>query len=70
MLKHVEYEIPDLNQLNMLLEHLDQIASKIKGISFNDIFFAKNRKKFVLLLGCESEEIYLKWRRICPPIWC
>ncbi len=67
ILKHVEYEIPDLNQLNLLLEHINQISSKIEGISFTDIFFSKNGKEFVLLLESESEEVYLNWRKICPP---
>ncbi|MHA1987294.1 MAG: hypothetical protein ACW98D_11685 [Promethearchaeota archaeon] len=67
ILKHVEYEIPDINKLNMLLDHLNQTTSKFKGISFNDIFFSRNKKKFVLLLECESEDVYLMWRKICPP---
>jgi hypothetical protein len=67
ILKHVEYEIKDRNQLEELLAHVRKTASQIGGIVFKDIYFIKGKKEFVLFLKCESEEKYLEWREICPP---
>jgi hypothetical protein len=67
ILKHVEFEIKDEAQLNSLLAHLHETTSQIHGVTFKDIYFAKAKKEFVLLLDCESEQKYLKWRKICPP---
>lgn len=67
ILKHVEYEIPDTDQLEGLLDHLDETTSQVDGISLKDIYFVKGKKEFVLFLECESEEKYHVWREICPP---
>lgn len=67
ILKHVEYEIPDVDQLEGLLGHLDKTTSQVDGISLKDIYFVKGKKEFVVFLECENEEVYLKWREICPP---
>jgi len=32
-----------------------------------DIYFVKGKKEFILFLECENEEVYHKWREICPP---
>ena len=66
ILKHVEYEIADITQLESLLSHLKETTSQIDGITFNYIYFKKDKREFVLFLECESEEKYLKWRKICP----
>jgi hypothetical protein len=66
-LKHVEYEIPDNNQLKMLIDHLNETTTEIAGIEFRNIFFPRNKKEFVLFLECEEEKAYLEWRKICPP---
>lgn len=67
ILKHVGFEIPDNDQLNHLIAHIQKTTSQIGGIKFNDILFPKNKKEFVLFLECENEEIYHRWRKICPP---
>jgi hypothetical protein len=67
ILKHVEYEIKDRNQLEDLLAHIRKTASQIGGVVFKDIYFLKGKKEFVLFLECESEKKYLEWREICPP---
>jgi len=67
ILKHVEYEIKDRNQLEDLLAHVRKTASQIGGVVFEDIYFVRGKKEFVLFLECASEERYLKWREICPP---
>ncbi len=66
-LKHVEYEISDIDQLEALLDHLDETTSQVDDISLKDIYFVKGKKEFVLFLECENEEVYHKWREICPP---
>lgn len=67
ILKHVEFEIVDNAQLGSLLGHLKETTSQIQGIRFNDIYFMKDKKEFVLFLECDNEEKYLEWRKICPP---
>ena len=67
ILKHIEFEIVDQEQLESLLSHLRKTTSQIEGVTFNDLYFKKDKKEFVLFLECESEEKYLKWREICPP---
>lgn len=67
VLKHVEYEIRDVAQLNGLLAHLKKTTSQAEGVIFKDLYFIKGKKEFVLLLECISEEKYLEWREICPP---
>lgn len=75
VIKHVEDEIADTTELESLLTHLRKTTSQVEGITYSDIYFVKGKKKFVLFLGCESEEKYLEWREICPPPpgakdWC
>lgn len=67
ILKHVEYEIKDVTQLEGLLSHLKKTTSQVEGVAFKDICFVKGGKEFVLFMECESEEKYHRWRRICPP---
>lgn len=67
ILKHVEYQIPDTDQLDGLLEHLKETTSKIDGIILKDIYFPKGKSEFVLFLECKSEKEYYDWREICPP---
>jgi hypothetical protein len=67
ILKHVEYEIPDVVQLKSLLAHLKETTSQIEGVTYKDIYFVIGKKEFVLNLECDSEEKYLEWREICPP---
>ncbi len=67
VLKHVEYEIRDVTQLEGLLAHLKETTLQVEGMSLKDIYFVKDKKDFVLLLECENEEKYLQWREICPP---
>ncbi|NIO47833.1 MAG: hypothetical protein GTN73_00110 [Candidatus Aminicenantes bacterium] len=67
VLKHVEYEISGRGQLESLISHLRVTTSKVDGVTFNDIYFKKNEKEFILFLECGSEEKYLEWREICPP---
>lgn len=67
ILKHVEYEITGLGQLESLILHLKATTLKVEGVTFSDIYFKKDKKEFILFLECESEEKYLEWREICPP---
>ena len=67
ILKHVEYEIRDRNQLEDLLAHVRKTASQIGGVVLKDIYFVKGKKEFVLFFECASEQKYLEWREICPP---
>jgi len=67
ILKHVEYKIKDLRELENLLIHLRETTSKIDGIEFKDIYFPKGKDEFVLVMQCVSEDKYLEWREICPP---
>jgi hypothetical protein len=67
ILKHVEYEVDSSAQLEVLLAHLQKTTSQIDGIKFNDIYFKKDKKEFVLFLDCEGEDRYLEWRELCPP---
>ncbi|MFX1239406.1 MAG: hypothetical protein ACFFAS_07085 [Promethearchaeota archaeon] len=67
VLKHVEYEISDVDQLNGLIAHLNETTSKIEGIKLLDIYFPKIKKEFVLFLECKNEQAYYDWRKICPP---
>ncbi len=67
VLKHVEYEIPNKTQLTNLLNRIRKTTSEIDGISFNNIYFRKDKKEFIIFLQCDSEKKYLKWREICPP---
>jgi hypothetical protein len=67
ILKHVEYEITDATQLEKLEAHLKETTAEVQGVSYEDIYFVKGAREFVLYLQCESEEKYLLWREICPP---
>lgn len=67
ILKHVEFEITDIAQLENLLDHLKETTSQIEGVKLKNIYFVKDQKEFVLFLKCDSEEKYLAWRKICPP---
>jgi hypothetical protein len=67
IIKHVEYKIQDLNELENLVDHLKETTSRIEGITLKDIYFRKEKSEFILLLECLNENIYLKWRKICPP---
>ena len=67
ILKHIKYKIKDVAELEGLLSHLDETTSKVEGISLQEIFFPKDKEEFVLILDCETEEIYREWREICPP---
>ncbi|MGA2526622.1 MAG: hypothetical protein ABSF79_08420 [Smithellaceae bacterium] len=66
-LKHVEYEIDDKAKLKGLLAHAKETISQVKGITYKNIYFVKDKKEFVLFLECENEAKYLEWREICPP---
>jgi hypothetical protein len=67
ILKHVEFEITDIAQLENLMEHLKETTAQIEGVKLINIYFVKDKKEFVLFLDCDSEEKYLEWRTICPP---
>jgi hypothetical protein len=67
ILKHVEYEITEVAELEGLLAHLRKTTSQVEGVTFQGVYFVKNKKEFVLFLQCETEEKYLEWREICPP---
>ena len=67
ILKHVEYEIHDRDQLNILIDHLNKTTAHVDGIEFINIYFSRDKKEFVLFLECEMEKAYHMWRRICPP---
>ncbi|NIQ37355.1 MAG: hypothetical protein GTN81_02020 [Proteobacteria bacterium] len=67
VLKHVEYEIADFDQLENLVAHLRETTSHIEGVTFKEIYFREDRKEFVLFLECMNQEQYLRWREICPP---
>jgi hypothetical protein len=67
ILKHVEYELHDKDQLNMLIDHLNTTTTQIEGIKFIDIYFPSNKREFVLFLECKAEKAYQEWRKICPP---
>jgi hypothetical protein len=67
ILKHVEYEIENTEQLEELEGHLRNTTEEVDCVSYQDIYFVKEKKEFILFLECESEEEYLKWRKICPP---
>jgi len=67
VLKHVEYEIKDVKQLEGLLAHLKQTTSQVENVVLKDIYFVKGKKEFVLFMECENEAKYHKWREICPP---
>jgi hypothetical protein len=67
ILKHVEYRVKDLSELEDLLRHLDETTSKVPGVTLQDIFFPRGKEEFVLVLGCTTEDRYLEWREICPP---
>jgi hypothetical protein len=67
ILKHVEHEIKDADEMESLLAHLMETTSQVEGVVLKDIYFPKGKKEFVLFLECGNEEKYLKWREICPP---
>jgi hypothetical protein len=67
ILKHVEFAITDISQLENLWEHLKETTSQIEGVKLKNIYFVKDKKEFVLILDCDSEKKYLEWRNICPP---
>ncbi|MBI5206880.1 MAG: hypothetical protein HY934_03725 [Candidatus Firestonebacteria bacterium] len=67
ILKHVEYEIKNINQLEGLLAHIKETTSQVKGVSYENIYFIKDKKEFVIFFKCESEKKYLEWRKLCPP---
>lgn len=67
ILKHIEYQIPGIEQLDGLLMHLKETTSQINGVVFKDIYFQEGKSEFVLFLDCKSEKEYLEWREICPP---
>jgi len=67
VLKHVEYEVKNIDQFHELLAHLKETTSQVEGVTLNDIYFIKTRKEFVLFLECDSEKSYHAWREICPP---
>ncbi len=67
VLKHVEYKLKDLSELESLLNHLDETTSKVPGITLKDIYFPKGKDEFVLVMDCTTEDRYLEWREICPP---
>jgi hypothetical protein len=67
ILKHVEYEIKDVQELEGLLAHVKHTTSQVESVAFKDIYFVKGRKECVLFLECENESKYHEWREICPP---
>ncbi len=67
ILKHVEYKIKDLSELERLLNHLRETTSKVNGVEFKDIYFPKGKDESILVMMCVSEDKYLKWRDIWPP---
>ncbi|UCF08200.1 MAG: hypothetical protein JSW28_00465 [Thermoplasmata archaeon] len=67
ILKHVEHEIKDLDELERLLSHLGDTISRVDGVELVDIYFPKGKDEFILELDCTNEDKYLEWREICPP---
>jgi hypothetical protein len=67
VLKHVEYKIKNPSELESLLNHLDETASKVPGVILKDIYFPRRKEEFVLVMDCTTEDRYLEWRDICPP---
>ena len=66
ILKHVEHEIRDTDELIKLQIHLMEASSKIDGVILLDIYFPAEKEEFVIALDCESEEKYISWNEICP----
>jgi hypothetical protein len=67
ILKHVEHEIKDKDELERLMNHLKDTTSQVDGVELKDIYFPKDKNEFVLMMDCISEEKYMEWREICPP---
>jgi hypothetical protein len=67
ILKHVEYNLRNSDELTKLLSHLDKTTAQVEGLILTEIYFPKNKSEFILMMDCSSEEQYIKWREICPP---
>lgn len=67
ILKHVHYNIKGVHEFDQLRDHVRQTVSEAHGVKFKDILFPRGKDEFVVVLRCESEDDYLKWREICPP---
>ncbi len=67
ILKHVAYKIKEVSELEGLIRHLDETTKKVIGVRLKEVLFPKEKEGFVLIFSCESEEIYHKWRKVCPP---
>jgi len=67
ILKHVEWQIKDVEQLEGLMAHLKHTTAQVESVVLKDICFVKGKNEFVLFLECENEARYQQWREICPP---
>jgi hypothetical protein len=67
VLKHVEHRIKSRDELEGLLAHLRETTSRIDGVALQDLYFVKGKEEFVLVMACDGEGPYLRWREICPP---
>lgn len=64
VLKHVEFKIERLDELEKILTHVKETASKVHGVKFMDIYFPRGRDEYILVMDCVSEDKYLRWRDI------
>jgi hypothetical protein len=67
VLKHVEHRIKGRDELERLLAHLGETTSRVDGVALQGLYFIKGKDEFVLVMACDGEDPYLRWREICPP---
>jgi len=64
VLKHVEFKIKRLDEVEKFLTHARETASGVDGVKFMNIYFPDGREEYIVAMDCVSEDRYLKWRDI------
>jgi hypothetical protein len=66
-LKHVQHKLGSWDDLQSILTHIRETATKVPGVRLRDFFILQERDEFILVMDCPNEAAYQEWRNLCPP---
>lgn len=66
-LKHVQHKLDNRDDLQSILAHVRETATKVPGVRLRDLFILQERDEFMLVMEGPNEAAYQEWRKLCPP---
>jgi hypothetical protein len=66
-LKHVCYKVVSREELRSIVDHVQETASRVRGVRMRDLFILSDRDEFIVVMECSDQPAYQRWRDLCPP---